>query len=204
MVANMVLAGDTVINVGGNVEKATTRLIPPREPVKVLGEAVNFERFHDPGGRFIMKRKRLFIWGAIAVALVVTISAAAMTATEAIKARQEAMEANGNAMKTLGAMAKNAQPFDADAVKAAAETIANDLAKAAELFPEGSDAGDVQTWAKPEIWTDREHFDQVLESTRQAAVDMQSVTESEGLLPALGKVGNGCKTCHDTYRLPKH
>jgi cytochrome c556 len=151
-----------------------------------------------------MSGTRLRIWCAIATAAVVTISAAAMTATEAIKERQEAMEGIRDAMMVLGAMAKKEQPFDADVVKGSAKKIADHLAQAAELSPEGSDTGEVQTWAKPEIWTDREQFDEILKNTRQAAVDMQSVTEAEAFPPALGKLGNGCKSCHDMYRLPKH
>jgi cytochrome c556 len=147
---------------------------------------------------------RLRIWSAIAVAAVVTISAAAMTATEAIKARQEAMEGIGKEMGAFGAIAKKEKPFDAGVVQASAAKIADHLAEAAELFPEGTDEGEVQTWAKPEIWTDREPFDEIFDSTRQAAVDLQSVTDAEAFMPALGKLGNGCKSCHDLYRLPKN
>ena len=151
-----------------------------------------------------MSRKSLFIWSAIAVAVVVAVSAAAMTGDEAIKQRQKAMEGVYGGMKTLGAIAKKEQPFDAGVVQASGATIADHLAEAVELFPEGSDQGEVQTWAKPEIWTDRGHFDELMKSTHTAAVDLQSVTEAEAFPPALGKLGNGCKSCHDMYRLPKN
>ena len=144
-----------------------------------------------------MSRMKLRISGAITVAVVVTMSAAAMTATEAIKQRQKAMEGVRAGIMTLGAIAKKEQPFDAEVVHASAAKIADNLELAAGLFPEGTDAGEVQTWAKPEIWNDREHFDEILESTRQAAVDLQSVTEAAAFPPALGKLGNGCKSCHD-------
>jgi cytochrome c556 len=144
------------------------------------------------------------LWSAIAVALGAAISAAAMTGSEAIKQRQEAMEGVLNGMKTLGAIAKGGQPFDAKVVQASAAMVADHLKQAAELFPEGSDTGEVQTWAKPEIWTDRENFDEIMGSTHQAAVDLQSVTDAEAFPPALGKLGNGCKSCHDLYRLPKN
>ncbi|HSN57013.1 MAG TPA: cytochrome c, partial [Candidatus Sulfomarinibacteraceae bacterium] len=101
-------------------------------------------------------------------------------------------------------IAKKQQPFDAAVVQANAATIAENLAQAAQLFPEGSDTGEVQTWAKAEIWTNRGQFEQFLESTRQAAVDLQSVTEAEAFPPALGRLGNGCKSCHDMFRLPKN
>jgi cytochrome c556 len=140
---------------------------------------------------------------AVAVTAAVTVSAAAMTATEAIKQRQQEMEGIYQQMGTFGAIAKKERPFDADVVRASATKIANHLAAAAELFPEGSDSGDVQTWSKPEIWTDRERFDELMESSHQAAVELQAVTEAEAFMPALGKLGTSCKSCHDLYRLPK-
>jgi cytochrome c556 len=143
------------------------------------------------------------MWGIVAVAIVVTISATAMTSTEAITQRQKEMEGIRNGMMTLASIAKQEQPFDADVVQASAAKIADHLARAEKLFPEGSDRGEVQTWAKPEIWSDRENFKGHMESTHQAAVALQSVTEAEAFGPALGKLGNGCKSCHDTYRLPK-
>jgi cytochrome c556 len=151
-----------------------------------------------------MNGTRLRIWGAIGVAVVVAIAAVAATATEAITQRQKAMEGVRDGMMSLGAIAKKEQPFDAAVVQTAAAKIAEHLEQAAGLFPEGSDTGEVQTWAKPEIWTDRARFDEIFASSHQAAVDLQSVTEAEAFLPALGKLGNSCKSCHDSYRLPKN
>lgn len=150
-----------------------------------------------------MKGKKLRIWSTVAVAVGFTISVAAATATDAIKQRQKAMEGVRDGILTLAAIAKKEKPFDADVVKVSAASIAEHLKQSAGMFPEGSDSGDVQTWAKPEIWTDRAQFDEILESSIQAAIDMQSVTEAEAFPPALGKLGNGCKSCHDLYRLPK-
>ena len=142
-------------------------------------------------------------WGATAVAVVVAITAAAATGTEAIKQRQKEMGGVRDGIMALGAIAKKEQPFDAEVVHASAAKIDEHLAKAEELFPEGTAEGEVQTWAKPEIWADRDNFDKIMVSTRQAAVDMQSVTEAKAFPPALGKLGTGCKSCHDLYRIPK-
>ena len=142
-------------------------------------------------------------WGLAAAVVAIAISAAAMTATEAIKERHEAMEGIRDEMMVLGAMVKGERSFDAETVEASAGTIAENLARASELFFEGSDSGEVETHAKPEIWSDREHFDELLESTRQAAIALQSVTQADELPRALGALGNGCKNCHDTYRKPK-
>lgn len=137
------------------------------------------------------------------VGTVASITLAAATGTQAIQERQEAMEDIGKAMKALATIAKKQAPFDADVVKASAETIANHLNTAADLFPEGSDSGDVETWAKAEIWSDHESFKKAFESAEAAAVAMQSVTDEAAFGPALGALGNGCKTCHDAYRRPK-
>jgi cytochrome c556 len=152
----------------------------------------------------MMNGLKVRVCSTIAVMLVVAVSAVAMTATEAIKQRQEEMEGVKNGMMTLGAIAKQEQPFDAEVVQASASKIADHLAKAAELFPAGSAEGEVQTWAKPEIWADRANFDEFFKSSHQAAVDLQSVTDVEAFRPALGKLGMGCKSCHDLYRSPKN
>jgi cytochrome c556 len=138
-----------------------------------------------------------------AVAVVISVTFAATTGTAAIKERQEAMEKMGQAMQALGAIAKKQAPFDAKVVKTQAGTIASELKTAAGLFPDGSDKGDVETWAKAEIWSEREAFARDFEAAVAAAVAMQSVTEEAAFGPALGTLGNGCKACHGTYRRPK-
>jgi cytochrome c556 len=141
------------------------------------------------------------IWLALIV-VGIAVSVAAMTATEAIQERKKAMEGVRDNLMVIGSIVKKEKPFDAEVVHASAGAIAENLARSADLFPEGSDSGDVATDAKPEIWTDREKFDSLLEASRQAAIDLQSVTAAEDLPPAMGKLGNTCKSCHDLYRKP--
>lgn len=124
--------------------------------------------------------------------------------TDAIKARQEKMEGIGDAMGGLAAIAKGEAPFDAAVVSKNAGTIAGNLDAAATLFPAGSDSGDVETWAKAEIWSDRDMFESTLASAQKAATALQSVTEEAAFRPALGKLGQECKACHEMYRRPKH
>ena len=138
-----------------------------------------------------------------AIAVLATLTMAAATGTKAIQQRQKAMEEIGGAMKALGAIAKKEAPFDATVVQSSAKTIVEHLKKSADLFPEGSDAGEVETWSKAEIWSDREGFNKDLEGTMAAALALEQVTEEADFLPALGALGNGCKSCHDTYRRPK-
>jgi len=147
-----------------------------------------------------MQIGRFFSSGVIAGAALAGFFAVALAAT-VIEERQEVMESNGDAMKPLAAIAKNEAPFDAAVVRESGETIAAGLTKAKDLFPEGSGEGD--TRAKPEIWADKDDFNEHLEATIAAAQKLAAVTEQADFLPALGELGNGCKGCHDKYQRPK-
>jgi cytochrome c556 len=143
---------------------------------------------------------------AAAVVAVITLGtlAVAASSTETIKDRQAAMESIGDALGNLVAIAKGEAPFDAEVVHDKAATIADHLQMASSLFPEGSHAGDVETWAKPEIWANHADFVEKLEAAQAAAKSLGSVSEEAAFRPAFGKLGNACKSCHQTYRRPKN
>jgi cytochrome c556 len=170
------------------------RGVPPEVLVILVG---------SPGGRPVIRNRK----HTLAAALVATMTFAgvgmAVSSTDTIKDRQDAMETVGGAMQKLGAIAKGEAPFDAAVVKENAATMEEHLRKASTLFPEGSDTGDVETWAKAEIWTDHADFVMKLKTAEAAAEAMKSVTEESAFRPALGKLGNSCKECHQTYRRPK-
>ena len=138
---------------------------------------------------------------SLALAVSVAGAAVAVVAAEAFHERHMAMEAVGDAMKPLGAIAKKQAPFDAAVVKANATTIADNLKKASALFPAGSGGGESR--AKPEIWTDAAGFEKGMKDAHAAAVALQSVSDEAAFGPALGALGSTCKGCHDKYRLPK-
>ena len=144
---------------------------------------------------------------AVAVAAMAVGAASVATSspegTKAIEARHEAMENIGDAMGSLAAIAKKEAPFDATVVEKSAGAIAEGLKKSGALFPEGSDKGDAETWAKAEVWTDFADFELQMQTARAHAEALQSVTAEAAFRPALGKLGNSCKSCHQTYRLPK-
>jgi cytochrome c556 len=153
----------------------------------------------------VTRNTRHALAAALAVALAVgTASIAASTSRDAIKDRQQAMKDIGGAMQNLAAIVKKEAPFDAAVVKKNAGTLAEALKKAADLFPEGSDTGDIETWAKPEIWSDHADFVKKLEAAEAEAVALQSVTVETAFPPALGRLGDACKACHQTYRRPKN
>jgi cytochrome c556 len=140
---------------------------------------------------------------ALVAALALGVAGVATSSTDVIKDRQHAMENVGGAMQTLGAIAKGEAPFDAAVVKDSATTIEDNLRKASTLFPEGSNEGDVETWAKPEIWSDHADFIVKFKAAQAAAEALKSVSEESAFRPALGKLGESCKSCHQTYRRPK-
>lgn len=139
---------------------------------------------------------------AIALAAVATAAEEAAT-TDPIVERQKTMEAVGKAMKALGGIARQEAPFDAKVVQQNAATIADRLEHAQSLFPEGSGSGAHETWAKGEIWTNRSDFDSTLKSAHEAAVALATVSDEAAYRPALGKLGQNCRNCHDSFRRPK-
>ena len=133
-----------------------------------------------------------------------TVATSSPEGTKAIQARHEAMEHVGDAMGALAAIAKREAPFDAAVVAKNAGAIAENLEKASTLFPEGSDKGDVETWAKAEIWANYSDFELKMETAQVEATALANVTGEAAFGPALGKLGNSCKSCHQDYRRPKH
>ena len=123
--------------------------------------------------------------------------------TDAIKERQDAMSGVQDAMRSLAAIAKGEAPFDAAVVQKSAASIAEHLDEASRLFPEGSGEGDVETWAKPEIWSNYSDFEMKMEGAQVAADAMKSVTDEAGFKAAMGKLGGACRACHTDYRRPK-
>ena len=139
---------------------------------------------------------------AAAAAVLLAAAAIAFAAPEGpAKARHEAMEQVGDAMKGLGKVAKGQAPFDATFVASSATTIKEKLEQASKLFPPGSDTG--ETHAKPEVWSDRPGFDKTMQDAIAAATALAAVKEEAAFRPALGALGQNCKACHDKYRMPE-
>ena len=154
----------------------------------------------------MIKNMKLVVAAAAVAVLAIGAASVATSSPEgtaAIKDRQEAMESVGDAMGPLAAIAKGEAPFDAAVVEKNAGTIAESLKKSAALFPEGSDKGDAETWAKEEIWKNVADFELKMQSARTQAEALQAVTEEAAFRPALGKLGSSCKSCHQDYRRPK-
>ncbi len=106
-----------------------------------------------------MKKTTLFA-GAIASAtfsLGIVAALAHGGATGVVKKRMDSMKAMANAVKTVAAMVKGDTAYDADVVKAAAQSIRSHSGDAlTRLFPEASTHEPSE--ALPKIWTDWDAF----------------------------------------------
>lgn len=155
-----------------------------------------------------MRTLRLVCLATLLVSLPFALAAVAADgdagdAGDPITERQETMKKVGDSMKALSGIARGEAPFDAAVVRQNATAIAESFERAAKLFPAGSDKGAKETWAKAEIWANIADFEAKLQAGHDAAVALQSVTEEAAYRPALGKVGQACRACHDSYRRPK-
>lgn len=154
-----------------------------------------------------MHSRRLVASAVLGAALIaVGLGAHGLKAQDAdpIAARDDAMDAIGDEMKGLAAIAKGERPFSGPEVKEAGETIAANLDEAQHLFPEGSTSPESR--AKPEIWETPDDFREKLEEARSAAVSLAEVGangQEDAYRQALMDLGGACKACHEQYRAPE-
>ena len=69
------------------------------------------------------------------------------------------------------------------------------------LFPEGSESPD--SHALPEIWEEPEAFQERLDAFQAAAPEFSAAVAGGDMSvigPALNKLGDTCKACHDDYK----
>lgn len=137
-----------------------------------------------------------------ATTIILGLTAAAIAHSDvknsAVKARMESMMVIGNAMKTLGGMAKGAIAFDAAAAQTALDTVAAQAANIPAAFQ--AEETDPASEAKAEIWTNWDDFVAKSEPLKVAA-EGASVTDPASAGAALGALGGTCKSCHSAYRM---
>ncbi len=131
-------------------------------------------------------------------------TAAYASADDAIKGRQGCMKANGKMMGEFAAMFKGEKPYDSAVVQAAIAAQDAACADWAKWWGEDSMKGEtMETWAKPEIWTDPAGFKTVGEVFYGKFLALKATTDEAGFKAAFPELGNGCKGCHDKFRRPK-
>lgn len=143
---------------------------------------------------------------ALATALCVGFAATAFAGPidDLIKKRQDCMKAQGAAMGVFVPIMKGEKPFDAAVHKATFDTMGAACADWAKFFaPETAKGETLETWAKPEIWSDPKAFEAVSAKAYAAGEALKAVTDEASFKAAFPAFGEGCKGCHEIARRPK-
>lgn len=118
-----------------------------------------------------------------------------------IKARQDSMKSWGDAMGVMGDMAEAPETFDAEVFREQASYLASDAATPWTHFEDSEALGN----ATSAVWSNNDDFTAKAAQFKQATAELnaaaQTATGIEEVLPALGAVGESCKSCHTDYRV---
>lgn len=124
---------------------------------------------------------------------------------QAVENRKAAFTLIGNSFRYFGAVVKGAAPYnEAEATKRAARIVF--LASfPGEYFPEGSNVGEPESKAKPDVWSDHADFDKKLKDFQAHAGNLVEVNAKEkaatdAFKSAVAAIAQDCKGCHDTYK----
>ena len=113
--------------------------------------------------------------------------------------RHHVMEAVGGHMQAMATILK--KQVHLDELSRHASSLADMAAVAPGIFPEGSLTGDSK--ALPAIWENPEDFQKAMQRFVSAANDMATAAQTSDMSqigPAISKLGNACKGCHDSYK----
>ena len=142
--------------------------------------------------------------GAVLAASVLASATFAQDANPAVKARQSLMQLYAYNLGTLGAMAQEKAPYDAEAAQAAAGNLATlTTLNVGSMWPAGTDASSIEgTRALPALWENMDDVGARGAALREAAAAMAAAagTDLASLQAAMGPLGGACGGCHETYR----
>lgn len=152
-------------------------------------------------------KTRFIVTAALAVLLSggLALQVVAQDPAETIKKRQEAMKANGGAMKAINEFVEKGVGTPED-VQAKAEAIEQGSKQIVALFPAGTgmDDGVGKTGAKKEIWDKPDDFKAAAEKLGVLAEDLEDAAETgdkQSIADAFAALGKeGCGGCHQTFR----
>ena len=157
-----------------------------------------------------MKMRFALRISAAALLAATTLTATTLTATaqdaleSAVKARQAHMQLYAFNLGTLGAMAKGAMDYDAEAASRAATNLAT-LASldTRDFWVPGSAAGDVEgSRALPAMWEPDSDVMAKAGALREATATLAATagTDLASLQASMGAVGGACSACHKAFR----
>ncbi len=147
--------------------------------------------------------RRLLVLTAALAALATPV----LATDDAIATRKAIMQSNGASAGLAGGMLKQEIPYSPAAGKAVLAAFDATALTFGDYFPEGSSEGD--TRASPKIWEDMAGFTAELEKFRSSALAGYQAGGKDGpadlaaFQAAVGPVFDSCKTCHESYQLPR-
>ncbi|MBO1531378.1 cytochrome c [Psychrobacter sp. F1192] len=141
------------------------------------------------------------VFGITLMTAALGLTACSTSVDPDVKARQDSMKSWGDAMGVMSDMAEAPETFDAEVFKEQASYLASDAATPWTHFENSEALGNATSavWSNNDDFTAKAaHFQQVTAELDAAA---QSATSIEEVLPALGAVGESCKSCHTDYKV---
>lgn len=152
----------------------------------------------------VISRKLLLSAAGFAGMAVAASLAFAGAADDAIKARQACMKAHGASMGVFSPIMKGEKAFDKAAIDAAFAAEDAACADWAKWWGEDTQKGEtVETFAKPEIWTDAKGFEAAGGVWYEAAQAVKAAGDEAAFKATFPKLGESCGGCHEKFRRPK-
>jgi cytochrome c556 len=136
----------------------------------------------------------------------IAIAQAQTGAAGAIDTRQQAMKANGGAMRALTPIVRGEQPWNQQTAVQAATTLNNTGKAIPSVFPQGSGPEAGKTDALPAIWQNWSDFQtkaKALETESAKLLQLAQSGDEAGFKAQFPAVGRACGGCHETYRVKK-
>lgn len=138
------------------------------------------------------------------VVLGLTTAMAFASADDAIKGRQGCMKAHGASMGVMVPMVKGEKPYDNAAIQAAFAAEEAACADWAKWWGADTQKGEtVETYAKPEIWTDAAGFEAAGGAWYKAYQAVKASADEASFKAAFPALGASCQGCHEKFRRPK-
>ena len=136
-----------------------------------------------------------YLFLTLGLAVAATVAASDHFADE----RSELMQDVRDATKPVGGMLKGEMEFDAVKMQVSLATYADAAEKLRDLVPPGSEGGE----AAPAIWEDPEGFAKEINDWQNtiAAAVVADPQDLDAARRTVGPVLQGCKGCHDKYRI---
>lgn len=152
-------------------------------------------------GRCLRAVCATFVASFAAFSFTAVIAASHDGATGVVKERMDRMSAVAKGTKTIANMLRGRSDYDAEALAAAATSIAESSAQdMIALFEEGT--FDPPSEALPVILEKPDEFAQIMSDLNAAATEVAAAAAGgvEAVGPVFGKLAATCKACHQTYR----